>query len=83
MKFGNFIERLPFTLTERQQKSLSEILQDMKSPIQMNRLLQGDVGSGKTAVAIHLFICDCFCRNQGALMVPTEILAEQHYQSIN
>lgn len=77
-----FIERLPFTLTDDQRKSLSEILQDMKSPIQMNRLLQGDVGSGKTAVASICLYATVSADNQGAFMVPTEILAEQHYESL-
>ena len=77
-----FIERLPFTLTDAQRKSLSEILHDMDSPIQMNRLLQGDVGSGKTAVASICLYATVSADNQGALMVPTEILAEQHYESL-
>ena len=77
-----FIERLPFTLTDAQRKSLSEILHDMDSPIQMNRLLQGDVGSGKTAVASICLYATVSADNQGAFMVPTEILAEQHYESL-
>lgn len=81
-KVEQFIQRLPFTLTEDQQHSLQEILHDMKSPIQMNRLLQGDVGSGKTAVASIALYATVLAGNQGALMVPTEILAEQHYESL-
>ena len=74
-----FLESLPFALTGAQERALAEILQDMREPRQMARLLQGDVGSGKTAVAaaaVHVAI-----RNgtQAALMAPTEILARQHY----
>src|SRR5699024_8483693 len=58
------------------------ILHDMQAPIQMNRLLQGDVGSGKTVVALISLLGSVTAGYQGALMVPTEILAEQHYQSI-
>lgn len=81
-KVQQFVNRLPFTLTDDQQKSLHEILHDMKSPIQMNRLLQGDVGSGKTAVASICLYASVLAEKQGALMVPTEILAEQHYESL-
>jgi ATP-dependent DNA helicase RecG len=63
-------------------KSLMEILNDMKSPYRMNRLLQGDVGSGKTAVAAIGLYAAKIAGKQGALMVPTEILAEQHYESL-
>lgn len=77
-----FIDELPFTLTEAQQKTLNEILADMKSPYRMNRLLQGDVGSGKTIVAAISLYASITANNQGALMVPTEILAEQHYESL-
>ncbi|GIO21930.1 ATP-dependent DNA helicase RecG [Oceanobacillus sp. J11TS1] len=76
-----FIASLPFTLTDAQQKTLNEILKDMKSAYRMNRLLQGDVGSGKTAVAAICLYAAVTANKQGALMVPTEILAEQHYQS--
>ncbi|MCZ0703391.1 ATP-dependent DNA helicase RecG [Natronobacillus azotifigens] len=80
-KVTNFIQLLPFELTQAQQRSLSEILTDLKSPYRMHRLLQGDVGSGKTAVAAIILYASITAGNQGALMVPTEILAEQHYQS--
>lgn len=73
---------LPFTLTEAQEKSLQEILADMKSPAHMNRLLQGDVGSGKTVVAALAMYAAYTAGYQAALMVPTEILAEQHFDSL-
>lgn len=77
-----FIHTFPFTLTGAQQRTTNEILNDMKSPYRMNRLLQGDVGSGKTAVASIALYATILAGNQGALMVPTEILAEQHYASL-
>jgi len=77
-----FIDELPFTLTDAQRKALNEILADMKSPYRMNRLLQGDVGSGKTIVAAISLYASVTASKQGALMVPTEILAEQHYESL-
>lgn len=73
---------LPFALTEAQERSLSEILADMRSPYHMNRLLQGDVGSGKTVVAGLAMYAAVTASKQAALMVPTEILAEQHLQSL-
>lgn len=74
-----FYESLPFDLTGAQKRSIKEILADMRSPRPMNRLLQGDVGSGKTFVAMAsmLLAIDSGC--QAALMAPTQILAEQHY----
>lgn len=77
------IERLPFTLTAGQQASLDEILQDMSSPNHMNRLLQGDVGSGKTVVAALSMYAAYTAGYQSALMVPTEILAIQHADSLS
>ncbi|MBP1949085.1 ATP-dependent DNA helicase RecG [Virgibacillus litoralis] len=82
MQLNEFIGCFPFSLTNAQQKSLNQILADMKSPYRMNRLLQGDVGSGKTAVAAICLYAAITAGKQGALMVPTEILAEQHYQSL-
>lgn len=79
---NQFNRSLPFQLTNAQAKSLQEILNDLQSPLRMNRLLQGDVGSGKTAVAIIALYATVSAGNQGALMVPTEILAEQHLNSI-
>ncbi|WP_087972945.1 ATP-dependent DNA helicase RecG [Oceanobacillus rekensis] len=81
-KVQEFIGDFPFALTNAQQKSLQQILADLKSPFRMNRLLQGDVGSGKTAVAAIGLYASITAGKQGALMVPTEILAEQHYQSL-
>ncbi|AKG04611.1 MULTISPECIES: ATP-dependent DNA helicase RecG [Salimicrobium] len=77
-----FVQSLPFTLTEAQKRSLAEILKDMKSPHRMNRLLQGDVGSGKTVVAAISMYGAVTSGKQAALMVPTEILAEQHAASL-
>ncbi|WP_026906082.1 ATP-dependent DNA helicase RecG [Paucisalibacillus globulus] len=82
MKLETFISKFPFSLTNAQKKSLNQILSDMKSPYRMNRLLQGDVGSGKTAVAGVALYAAITAKKQGALMVPTEILAEQHFQSL-
>lgn len=81
-KVQQFIQTLPFQLTNAQQKSLNQILSDLKAPFRMNRLLQGDVGSGKTVVAAIALYASVTASRQGALMVPTEILAEQHYQSL-
>lgn len=81
-KLQAFIQEFSFTLTNAQQKSLNEILSDMKSSYRMNRLLQGDVGSGKTAVAAICLYATVTGGKQTALMVPTEILAEQHYNSL-
>ena len=73
---------LPFFLTEAQERSLGEILSDLQSPAHMNRLLQGDVGSGKTVVAGLAMYAAYTAGYQSALMVPTEILAEQHLDSL-
>ncbi|RYG73907.1 ATP-dependent DNA helicase RecG [Lentibacillus lipolyticus] len=81
-RIKGFISSFPFTLTDAQQKALHQILNDMKSPYRMSRLLQGDVGSGKTAVAEVCLYASITAGKQGALMVPTEILAEQHFQSL-
>ncbi|WP_079480229.1 ATP-dependent DNA helicase RecG [Halobacillus salinus] len=82
-KLTDFVQSLPFELTGAQKRSLAEILKDMKQPHRMNRLLQGDVGSGKTAVAAIALYASITAGKQGSLMVPTEILAEQHYQSLS
>lgn len=81
-KLKKFIQQIPFELTNAQKRVVNEICKDLKSPFRMNRLLQGDVGSGKTIVAaITLYAC-VTAGFQGALMAPTEILAEQHYASL-
>ncbi|HLO12322.1 MAG TPA: ATP-dependent DNA helicase RecG [Pseudoneobacillus sp.] len=79
---STFIKDLPFPLTNAQNRVVNEILSDMKSPYRMNRLLQGDVGSGKTVVAAICLYASVISGFQGALMVPTEILAEQHIESL-
>ncbi|OXT18700.1 ATP-dependent DNA helicase RecG [Bacillus sp. OG2] len=81
-KLKEFIGSLPFPLTGAQKRVVNEILSDMKSPYRMNRLLQGDVGSGKTVVAAIGLYAAATAGYQGALMVPTEILAEQHEKSL-
>ncbi|MGG3451371.1 ATP-dependent DNA helicase RecG [Domibacillus aminovorans] len=82
-KLKKLIDSLPFELTNAQKKAVNEICADMKSPYRMNRLLQGDVGSGKTAVATLALYASVTAGYQGALMVPTEILAEQHAKSLH
>lgn len=77
-----FIKNIGFALTNAQNKVLDEIEKDMESPKVMNRLVQGDVGSGKTIVAIIALYKAVISGYQGALMVPTEILARQHFESI-
>lgn len=77
-----FFAQLPFELTNAQKKSVNAIVADMKRPIQMYRLLQGDVGSGKTVVAAGAIVAAQSTSLQSALMAPTEILAEQHYASL-
>jgi ATP-dependent DNA helicase RecG len=74
---------LPFRLTTAQDRVIREIFRDMISPRPMNRLVQGDVGSGKTAVALHALVLACGSSYQAALMAPTEILAEQHYRNLS
>ena len=79
-KVNEFISKLPFSLTSDQLSSVKEIVGDLKSNRKMNRLLQGDVGSGKTIVAFIAAYANYLAGYQSALMVPTEILANQHYQ---
>ncbi|CAI3417328.1 ATP-dependent DNA helicase RecG [Enterococcus cecorum] len=81
-KLKAFIASLPFELTNAQKKVTNEICKDLLSPKHMQRLLQGDVGSGKTIVAAIVLYAATTAGFQGALMVPTEILAQQHYQSL-
>ncbi|WP_419151457.1 ATP-dependent DNA helicase RecG [Aeribacillus alveayuensis] len=78
-----FISDLPFPLTGAQKRVVQEILSDLYSPYRMNRLLQGDVGSGKTVVAAIVMYAAVLSGYQAALMVPTEILAEQHADSLS
>ncbi|PKR78585.1 DNA helicase RecG [Halalkalibacillus sediminis] len=82
-QLGQFVKELPFELTKGQKSSLKDIMNDLKSSHRMNRLLQGDVGSGKTVVAAIALLANNLAGNQGALMVPTEILAEQHEHSLS
>lgn len=77
-----FISALPFSLTVAQRNVLQEALRDLSQPTAMHRLLQGDVGSGKTVVAATLLYANHMSGFQGALMAPTEILAEQHAQTL-
>jgi ATP-dependent DNA helicase RecG len=74
-----FHERLPFPLTGAQQRAIAEIERDLAAPVPMHRLLQGDVGSGKTVVAVSALLVAVQGGHQGALMAPTEVLAEQHH----
>ncbi len=78
----SFITSLPFTLTVDQLKAVNDIYDDLISPHRMNRLLQGDVGSGKTVVSIIAIYINYLSHYQSALMAPTEILAHQHYDTI-
>lgn len=81
-RLEQFISSLPFPLTGAQQRVWNEIQNDLVAPYRMNRLLQGDVGSGKTVIAAISLYAVYLAGRQGALMVPTEILAEQHAQSL-
>ena len=86
-KVGEFFnrfykEKLPFVLTDAQKKVIKEIRADLVSGKQMNRLMQGDVGSGKTVVALSIILLALDNGMQSCFMVPTEILAQQHFQSI-
>ncbi|HUY29824.1 MAG TPA: ATP-dependent DNA helicase RecG [Acidimicrobiales bacterium] len=73
-----FVERLPFALTSAQERAIAEVAHDLAGPYPMHRLLQGDVGAGKTVVAIATLLFGVQGGFQGAFMVPTEVLAEQH-----
>lgn len=80
---GGFLKSLPFPLTRAQERCLAEIENDLRGPHPMLRLLQGDVGSGKTVVAFAAMLAAVRSGYQAALMAPTEILAEQHYRSLS
>ena len=77
-----YFNNLPFTLTDAQKRVMKEIRKDLGSGKQMNRLLQGDVGSGKTLVACLVMLNVALNKKQAVLMVPTEILARQHFRTI-
>ena len=79
---ASFLDRLPFVLTNSQKKVWSEILNDLANGYPMNRLLQGDVGSGKTIIAALACAHAIDHGWQAAIMAPTEILAEQHYRKL-
>ncbi|HAC65094.1 MAG TPA: DNA helicase RecG, partial [Cyanothece sp. UBA12306] len=78
----NFSQLLPFSLTNAQQRVINEILEDLSSSNPMNRLVQGDVGAGKTVVAVFSILAAIQSGYQAALMAPTEVLAEQHYRKL-
>ena len=82
-KLNDIIKSLPFKLTNAQSRAFDEVIEDMQSENVMNRLIQGDVGSGKTIVATLVLALAVLNGYQGALMAPTEILARQHYISLN
>jgi len=79
--YDDFIKNLPFELTQDQKNSIEDISKDLLSPVPMNRLLQGDVGSGKTVVAMASALLSVSNGNQIAIMAPTEVLASQHFSS--
>lgn len=76
------LAELPYRLTNAQLRTLEEVLRDLKSGSVMNRLIQGDVGSGKTIIAVLALLAACENGYQGALMAPTEVLARQHFESV-
>ncbi|MBE9011328.1 ATP-dependent DNA helicase RecG [Pseudanabaenaceae cyanobacterium LEGE 13415] len=78
----DFYKLLPFKLTNAQQRVVNDILNDLQRPIPMNRLVQGDVGSGKTVVAVITILAAIQSGYQAAFMAPTEVLAEQHYRKL-
>lgn len=80
-RLTEFKNLLPFTLTEAQDKAISDCLKDMSSGKPMSRLIQGDVGSGKTAVAVALSYCAKYSGYQSIIMAPTEVLAVQHFKT--
>lgn len=79
---AEFMTKLPFTLTSAQQRVIGECIRDMKNDVPMNRLVQGDVGSGKTVVAACLIHTAAKNKMQSVLMAPTEILARQHFETL-
>ncbi|MDD5679773.1 MAG: ATP-dependent DNA helicase RecG [Candidatus Omnitrophica bacterium] len=81
--FEDFTDMLPFELTKEQVEAIKSIESDMKSSVPMNRLLEGEVGSGKTVVAMYALLLTIKNSFQGVVMVPTEILAQQHYLTLS
>ncbi len=81
-KLNNVISKLPFKLTDQQVNALEDIKNDFNLPTRMNRLIMGDVGSGKTIVAFLALYINYLAGFQGVLMAPTEVLAKQHYQNM-
>lgn len=81
--WGELDGRLPYTLTGAQERALADIGTDLESDAPMHRLLQGEVGSGKTVIAAHALLAAVDSGRQGALMAPTEVLAEQHFDSLS
>ncbi|MDP2949041.1 MAG: DEAD/DEAH box helicase [Chloroflexota bacterium] len=79
---AGFVSSLPFSLTQAQERAMAEVAADLPRQVPMSRLLQGDVGSGKTVVATAGLLAAAASGCQGAIMAPTEILAEQHYRTI-
>ncbi|HXQ75570.1 MAG TPA: ATP-dependent DNA helicase RecG [Acidimicrobiales bacterium] len=79
---GGFLARLPFVPTAAQSRAMAEITEDLGGPLPMHRLLQGDVGSGKTVVAVAALLVGVQGGHQGAFMAPTEVLAEQHFLGV-
>lgn len=79
---STFLHELPYELTQAQQRAMGEIAEDLAGPIPMHRLLQGDVGAGKTLVAVDAMLTAVQGGHQAALMAPTEVLAEQHAVSV-
>lgn len=81
-ELDKFIKNIPFSLTKDQKNAIDEIVSDLEAPHRMNRLLQGDVGSGKTIVSFVAMVANSLTGYQSALMAPTEILAVQHYNNL-
>ena len=77
-----YLKTLPFTPTHAQMRVLSEVARDMASPVPMNRMIEGDVGSGKTSIALFALYAAARDGRQGVLLAPTEILARQHYEAL-
>ena len=82
-KIKKFIDSMPYKLSNAQNNAVKEIIEDMKSSSIMYRLVQGDVGSGKTLVAIVALVAASYSEEQGAFMAPTDLLARQHYKNIS